>query len=638
MLLRAFVEISKRTNTRPVLIKTALLLISYLIHYYFLKTFGLKVRDAILSMWLISAASIILSSPIWIRLFFHFILVLSAWSYFLEGVFFGPGMFFHLSFDYAEILTDFPRELIVSGAFLALVATIDWIELRKSYQLTRWPRYVFYFLIPALGYYSPIRSLIINYKNYQIPSLRAEMSLNRAKEIFRKINIDPKGFFSANLEMRKIEKNIVFIYMESVEANYLDQKLLPDLMPFLNKLKSESINFTNFKQASGGFTVAGLFMSQCGLSHVMLASDKNGNDIFAYADTSPITCLGDIFKHQGHSTSFVQGTDLEFAGTERLLRDHKFENIIDINDFTNLKKHVRGAYDRYVFEELYEEILSREAENKPFFISTINYDTHNPGYRLDDCPTFDSSDNILNAVHCYDRELSNFYLKLKNTAWKNSRELILVVLSDHLSMTRFQGAQDRRNILLIHSITNPKSRIIDSEIFHYDLPAIVLDYIGAKGSTQLFPFSYSPLSNSKRNIPLSNEIIEATSVLFHQTQLKKLSCGISYSFYPEKLEFRTPTTSLRFNYDNGQSGLRKKHYALITTNLSGEIIFKGYVPYKSMVLKKSENGVANIFVAGNLGSGDSKEEIDMYWGPADMSGYKQRLKKNQSNSFHFPCE
>ena len=51
--------------------------------------------------------------------------------------------------------------------------------------------------------------------------------------------------------------NLVLLYLESVEANYLDEERFPQLMPFLSSLRKQSTFFTNFQKGAGNFTAGG---------------------------------------------------------------------------------------------------------------------------------------------------------------------------------------------------------------------------------------------------------------------------------------------------------------------------------------------------------------------------------------------
>ena len=71
-------------------------------------------------------------------------------------------------------------------------------------------------------------------------------------------------------------RNIVWLYLESLERTYLDESLFPGLMPNLGSLEEESVSFTNVHQIYGtGWTIAGMVASQCGIPLVTPNGNKN---------------------------------------------------------------------------------------------------------------------------------------------------------------------------------------------------------------------------------------------------------------------------------------------------------------------------------------------------------------------------
>jgi phosphoglycerol transferase len=93
-------------------------------------------------------------------------------------------------------------------------------------------------------------------------------------------------------------KNLVYIYAESLERTYFDEKLFPDLVVGLRQLESQSTSFTNIKQSAyTGWTVAGMVASQCGIP---LVTPSHGNSMSGMDSfLSSAVCLGDP-GDQGH--------------------------------------------------------------------------------------------------------------------------------------------------------------------------------------------------------------------------------------------------------------------------------------------------------------------------------------------------
>ena len=71
-------------------------------------------------------------------------------------------------------------------------------------------------------------------------------------------------------------RNIVWIYGESLERTYLDETAFPGLMPNLNRLAAQSLDVRGLTQAEGGgWTIAGLVSSMCGVPLTTAQGDEN---------------------------------------------------------------------------------------------------------------------------------------------------------------------------------------------------------------------------------------------------------------------------------------------------------------------------------------------------------------------------
>jgi phosphoglycerol transferase len=253
--------------------------------------------------------------------------------------------------------------------------------------------------------------------------------------------------------------NLLYIYAESLERTYFDEKLFPGLMPNLKLLEKEAISFTDIQQFDGtGFTMGGMVASQCGIP-LAVASDGNsmaGMDEFL----NGAVCLGDLLDAQGYELSFLGGAPLEFAGKGKFYRTHGFDRV---QGFEELRGNLSdpdyvsawGLYDDSL-SELAEQELQRLADaGRPFGMFLLTLDTHHPdGHLSRSCSnkTYAKGDNpLLNAVHCADFWLGEFLRELR--AGPLADRLLIVLGSDHLAM---QGAASdllqagvRRNLLML---------------------------------------------------------------------------------------------------------------------------------------------------------------------------------------------
>lgn len=254
-------------------------------------------------------------------------------------------------------------------------------------------------------------------------------------------------------------KNIIYIYLESLEYNYMDESLFPGLTPELLKIEKESASFTNIGQTIGAsWTMAGMVASQCGLPLLTAFA----NDHFSMKEFMPnALCLGDILQSKGYHLEYFGGADAAFAGKNLFYKSHGFPVIKGKDEFINEitdDKFINnwGVSDDKLYDLLLLQIKKLNEQSKPWGMFSINIGTHQPdGYLAHSCQNVkyaEGKDKLLNAVHCTDMLIGKFYQSLKNAGvLKNTA---IVFSSDHLApvMVRpYQTLQkkDRHNLFMI---------------------------------------------------------------------------------------------------------------------------------------------------------------------------------------------
>ena len=90
-------------------------------------------------------------------------------------------------------------------------------------------------------------------------------------------------------------KNLIYIYLESLEETYSNIDIFPDLTPGLNKLRERTVYFSNIGQTSGAdYTMGGVVSSQCGIP---IISASHGNSMSGMDEFLPqAICIGDLLK------------------------------------------------------------------------------------------------------------------------------------------------------------------------------------------------------------------------------------------------------------------------------------------------------------------------------------------------------
>lgn len=305
-------------------------------------------------------------------------------------------------------------------------------------------------------------------------------------------NKPPKSFMQiTKLEPVKNNKNLVYLYLESLEYSYFDTQVFPSLLPKLQQRKSQALNFTNIHQAYGtGWTIAGMAASQCGVAFVTpFKTDKNS--MFGVDNFLPrAQCLGDLLRPEGYNLRFLKGSDLSFAGTGNFYKTHQF-NQAKGGDYYFKKlapetaKNHWGLYDATLLEQAKREYNELSQQDAPFGLFLVTVDTHNPGYPSPSCEkTYKADDNpVLNAVHCADSLVADFIDHILTS--DTFQDTVLVVASDHYAM-KFSNPvwskleqTERRNLLMMFA-DGQQPKVINKPGSTLDVAPTVLNMLGYK--------------------------------------------------------------------------------------------------------------------------------------------------------------
>ena len=278
----------------------------------------------------------------------------------------------------------------------------------------------------------------------------------------------------------KKKKSIVYIYAESLERTFFDEKIFPGLIENLKNLEKKSISFQGIRQAPmTDWTIAGMVASQCGIP---LATFKaNRNDFSGIDNFVPgATCIGDIFKEAGYQNIYIGGADLDFAGKGNFYKTHGFDEILGLKEIQALYQNSLptskwGIYDDAIFDFSYEKYKSLASQKNPFALFILTADTHGPsGHQTPECKNIKYKNGdieMLNAVKCADFLIDKFLSKIM--AIETEHDVVFVLGSDHLQMNN-----DTSFILNEHEATRANLFLIlekDKEAKIVNRPSSALD-------------------------------------------------------------------------------------------------------------------------------------------------------------------
>ncbi len=300
-------------------------------------------------------------------------------------------------------------------------------------------------------------------------------------------------------------KNILVVYLESLELVYTLDEVFPGLTPNLNRLKREGLFFDNVVQVPGtGWTMAALVSTQCGtplLDTQLIHPFGNSRRFECFL--SRARCVGDLLRDAGYRVVFLTGSYGEFSGMSAFLRAHGFE-VLDYDAlssrFSDGELWEWGIHDHGLFEEAYRVFERLAASGRPFalFVSTI--DTHSPyGSPSPSCPAYKNSANsMLQAVHCTDHLLGRFLERIR--AHPAYRDTVIAVLNDHLAMRNvaqplYPRGFKRRGMWIF--LNTPFNGTVERPVVPMDFAPTLLYLAGLKVEGD-FPFGENALSPGHR--------------------------------------------------------------------------------------------------------------------------------------------
>ena len=315
--------------------------------------------------------------------------------------------------------------------------------------------------------------------------------------------VNPKD---AEITFPEKKRNLIYIYLESIENSYLSKDLggnMPEnLMPELARISDEGIIFSDTDNYFGGpqqgvgtqWSLASMVNQTTGLPMKAPGADNSygGNGVFlpgAYT-------IGEILENQGYEQTVMIGASAKFGSLDCLFSTHGNWLIFDYNYavenglIPSDYKVNWGFEDDKLYEFAKEEITRLYSTGKPFNFTMETADTHFPdGYVSKGNPTPYQS-QYANAILNSTNNCVAFIEWIKQQPFYENTTIVLI--GDHLSMDTaffetydFNNGYKRTQFNLIlnpdPSALNSKDNIRNNRIWaNWDYFPTVISAIGGK--------------------------------------------------------------------------------------------------------------------------------------------------------------
>ncbi len=372
----------------------------------------------------------------------------------------------------------------------------------------------------TVGHRAPIYVLIVaaTYFGTQF-SILAFVQHQFGKDYFSENYIYP-----ANVTIKARQpKNLVLIYVESMESSYRDASLFgKNLLASMDALGGAS--FARYRQAPGtGWTIAGMTATQCGLplkSVSLYDGNDQGQNIKTFLPKA--ICLGDVLHDFGFYNVYMGGDALSFSGKGRFYLDHHYDEVYGRDELKgSLSKdemNYWGLYDDDLLTKVKAKLITLHANKRPFNLTLSTIDTHGPdGYFSKRCQQLNAK-NFSDIVQCTSTQVSELVQFMKKSGYL--RDTNVVILGDHLVM--YNPLSDKIDKLperfVYNSFISQKSIKKNREdVLHFDMYPTMLEFIGFQVTGGRLGLGYTAITKDAPQPP-ANEYEDMNADLLNQSE------------------------------------------------------------------------------------------------------------------------
>ena len=272
---------------------------------------------------------------------------------------------------------------------------------------------------------------------------------NTTSDLYESEYRDPA---SVDIQFPEEKRNLIYIYMESMETSYLSEELgggLPyNLIPELTQLAQENINFSHnqgvggFRQVTGASWTVGAMVAHTGgvplkvpegITDWQNGYGKDGEFL------DGLTNLTSILKEQGYYQTLMVGSVISFGGRDTFYENHGVDYIYDLVTgrqdglvAPNYWNDWWGFEDLYLFEYAKQELTEISQKDQPFAFTMLTVDTHHiGGFTCEKCGS-NYEESYENAIACASKQVYEFVQWLKAQPFYDNTTI--VITGDHCSM------------------------------------------------------------------------------------------------------------------------------------------------------------------------------------------------------------
>lgn len=306
-------------------------------------------------------------------------------------------------------------------------------------------------LFPLSHPVSVLVSLVLSFSLILSAAINVELisylkAISQFSTIYQQEYRDPA---TTQITFPEEKRNLVYIFMESMESTYLSTELgggaRDNLIPELYRLAQENVNFSH-NDSVGGFdtvtatcwTIAAMVAQTSGVP-LKTPPGIGGNDYGQDGTFLPgLTNLQDVLHDNGYYQVLMVGSDANFGSRRQYYTQHGIDRVCDyyaaIEDGIIPSDYLVwwGMEDSRLYEYAKQELTDLAAQDQPFAFTMLTADTHHiSGYLCDLCEDV-YDEQYENVIACASRQVWDFVSWLQEQDFYENTTV--VVVGDHCSM------------------------------------------------------------------------------------------------------------------------------------------------------------------------------------------------------------
>lgn len=248
--------------------------------------------------------------------------------------------------------------------------------------------------------------------------------------------VDPRD---VNITFPSEKRNLIYIYLESMEYTFEDSTIDMNVIPELTKLQKNNVSFNSnhgaYSSGNTTWTIAAMVGETAGIP---LNISISSNAMYLANQFMPgLYNLGDILYANDYNNYLLVGSDATFGGRRNYFVQHGNYQIFDLvkaidEGYMTSDDFVFWGFDDSTLFSHAKRELSSIDKTEPFNYTLLTVNTHHPeGYLEDGCENVSNSE-YGNALSCSSKQVYSFINWIKKQSWYDNTTI--VISGDHPSM------------------------------------------------------------------------------------------------------------------------------------------------------------------------------------------------------------